>query len=243
MENLTELTQSQMSTLIFKTPPKTLCGCGFDDIHGYRKGVPKCIQCILKDNIDDYKKNRYGFMAQFGIPKRYFDCSFDNFKTDIDDVKKFIEKSKTIDYKFDSSIFIHSTRPGTGKTHLAVSIIRNLCEKGLPYKPKFVSSPFLFLEIKNSFGNTDENENDIIKKYSECGILIVDDIGVEKYSDWANQVWYMIIDSRYSQMRPTIYTSNLSIGDIASKIDPRIASRLASGTVLNIDSQDYRLKK
>jgi DNA replication protein DnaC len=52
----------------------------------------------------------------------------------------------------------------------------------------------------------------------------------------------MIIDERYSMMKPTLYTSNLSIGNIADTLGARIASRLSSGIVLTIEGDDYRLK-
>jgi DNA replication protein DnaC len=60
-------------------------------------------------------------------------------------------------------------------------------------------------------------------------------------SDWAKQIWYIIIDRRYSDMKPTIYTSNLSLGEIAEFYGDRIASRLSAGIVLTIDAKDYRL--
>jgi DNA replication protein DnaC len=206
--------------------------------------VTGCHNCTLKNNSEVFKRNPEKHLKDIGVPLRYTTCSFDNFQYVDDSVKNVLDKCKKIDRDFNSSLFLHSTRPGTGKTHIAVSIIRKLCENGLDYKPKFISSPFLFLEIKSSFNSeNEEKENKIIEKYTHCDFLFVDDIGVEKCSDWANQIWYMIIDSRYSQMKPTFYTSNLSIGEIASKIDPRIASRLASGLVCNLDVADYRLKK
>ena len=203
-----------------------------------------CEKCSLISRVEKFKKEPEVLLKSIGIPQRYLNCSFDNFKCSTEEMKKVYNVCKGIDCNFDSSLFIHSNRPGTGKTHLAVSIIRNICEQGVLNKPKFISSPFLFLEIKNTFNeNNEESEKTVIDKYTSCKYLFVDDIGVEKCSDWANQIWYMIIDSRYSQMKPTVYTSNLSIGEIASKIDPRIASRLASGIVLNLDAPDHRLKK
>lgn len=219
------------------------CGSKENLIYDYGK-IVSCKKCYLNSKTDEFKKNNESILQKIGVPKRYLNCSFENFKCTDESTKSVLSECKKVDNNFNSSMFIHSTRPGTGKTHLAVSIIRSLCESGFINKPKFISSPFLFLEIKSSFNKENEEpENKIIEKYTKCEFLFVDDIGVEKCSDWANQIWYMIIDSRYSQMKPTVYTSNLSIGDIASKIDPRIASRLASGIVCNLDTTDYRLKK
>lgn len=246
MQGIPQYAQSLLNMTEFEEEVKKCPKCkGVEklDINSLGR-VIGCNFCTLKENSEIFKSNPEKHLKDIGVPTRYTSCSFDNFKYVEDSVKTVLDKCKNIDRDYTSSLFLHSTRPGTGKTHIAVSIIRKLCENGLNYKPKFISSPFLFLEIKSSFNSEkEENEKEIIEKYTQCNFLFVDDIGVEKCSDWANQIWYMIIDSRYSQMKPTIYTSNLSIGEIASKIDPRIASRLASGIVLNLDAPDYRLKK
>lgn len=179
-----------------------------------------------------------------GVPKRYLECSFDNFNTKNDPgLNRIVSVARSINRNSTESLFFSSTRSGTGKTHLSVAIARELLLNDLE-GVRFISSPFLFLEIKATFGSNDpkNTEKIIIEKYSSIPFLIVDDIGVEKISEWANQIWYMIVDSRHVKMLPTVYTSNLNIGEIAVKIDTRVASRLSSGLVFDINTSDYRIK-
>lgn len=239
-QSLLSMTESEED--IEEKPKCKKCGAT-EGLTFYYKEITGCNTCKINSRISQFAKDPEGVVKYLGVPTRYASCSFDSFKY-TKETESVYNACKSIDHTFTSSLFIHSTRPGTGKTHLAVSILRELCKNGALKKPIFVSSPFLFLEIKSTFNSENEDsEQKVIEKYTNCEFLFVDDIGVEKCSDWANQIWYMIIDSRYSQMKPTVYTSNLSIGEIASKIDPRIASRLASGIVLNLDAPDYRLKR
>ena len=170
------------------------------------------------------------------------DCSFDSYKISTGEQREAVEELKRISSKFTDCVLINSKKPGTGKTHLAVALMRKLMQEGF-FEIHFISSPFLFLDIKNSFDNKECSESSIIKKYCGYGFLIIDDIGVEKISEWAQQIWYMIIDQRYSEMRPTIFTSNMSLGDIARDLGTRIASRLGGGIVLTIEGQDMRIQK
>lgn len=196
--------------------------------------------CAEKARVERLQKNIKEALSKRGVRARYLDCSFDNYKPKDESSKKASVAMRNVDSTFTGSIFLTSARSGTGKTHLAVATMRNLLWSGFT-DVLFVSSPYLFLEIKNSF-NGDESESKVINKYCNVKFLIIDDIGVEKVSEWAMQIWYMIIDRRYSEMMPTIYTSNLSIGDVAESLGKRIASRLSSGYVLTLDSNDYRLE-
>jgi DNA replication protein DnaC len=231
-----------MESLLNMQTSENRCACG-SDIENFKD--KKCKDCLEKDRIEHLRKTVQSVLSSSGVPKRHLGCSFDNFSTYSDqNLTNALEQCRSIDSKFTDSLFLSSPRPGTGKTHLSVAIMRSLVLNGLS-DVLFISSPFLFLEIKNSFNSQDEHntEKKIIEKYSSHPFLVVDDIGVEKVSEWANQIWYMIIDSRYSKMLPTVYTSNLTVGQIAEKIDPRIASRLSSGIVINLDCKDYRRNK
>lgn len=73
-------------------------------------------------------------------------------------------------------------------------------------------------------------------------LLIVDDLGVERMTDYSFEVWFKLIDERYGNLKPTVFTSNLKLSDLSKRFDDRIASRLADGKVLNIDGKDYRVE-
>ena len=67
---------------------------------------------------------------------------------------------------------------------------------------------------------------------SKAGLLLLDDLGAHKPSEWADERLFSLLDSRYVNLRPSIFTSNLPPGEISGVLGERIASRLADGTVV-----------
>ena len=192
-------------------------------------------------------------MVHRGIPKRYLDASLNDFP------KNFRQQFKT-----DSGSFLCGP-PGTGKTHFMAAKMRDeilkteptegwsttLDEKQKHYSepyasryPLYTSMPELLLKLRGTFKNSSEaDESEIIETYSEVKVLYLDDLGVEKVSDWALQTIYLIIDRRYSEMLRTIISSNLSLDQLADRLDDRITSRIAGMCeVIKMTGKDRRLK-
>lgn len=151
-----------------------------------------------------------------------------------------------------SILFIGKT--GCGKTHLAVAILRELVKRGALYDFKFITAPELLLEIRATFrpaarkyddgGRCEaDTEQDVLDKYSKCEFLILDDLGAEKVSDFTIQSLYLVIDRRNRNLKPTIVTTNLSLEEIETLIDARMASRLADMKVVKLTMPDYRKKR
>jgi DNA replication protein DnaC len=210
-----------------------------------------CVNCWreITSNIDEkHKKNQRrisfrrsteDFLNSFGVPELFSKCNFENYKINDNSQKNAVEYLRK--YKSNESIFLWSDTPGTGKTHLATAWIRKAIRRG--FYCLFVSAPDLLSQLRNSFReNSDNEEREIIEKYCGVPYLVIDDIGAEKTTDYALQSWYIIINERYGRMLPTLYTSNLSLNDIASKLNERISSRLGSGKILKISGKDYRVE-
>lgn len=199
-----------------------------------------CKECVGSMAIQGIRNNIDHHLWMVGITKRFLPCSFDTYKPQNAAQSEALEFLSKLKNDWAEFVFISSKVCGTGKTHLAVSTIRNMVWHGIT-DVEFVSSASIFMKIKNTFSEKSaETETDVIRDYCKKRWLVIDDIGVEKSSDWSLQVWYSIIDRRYQEMLPTIFTSNLSVADIAEKIGPRIASRISSGAVFTIDGNDYR---
>jgi DNA replication protein DnaC len=92
----------------------------------------------------------------------------------------------------------------------------------------FISVPELFQKIKNSFNpEPEQTEQQIIDFYSSVHLLVLDDLGIVKSTDWAYQTLYLIINRRYENLKKTIITSNLSLSELANSLeDDRISSRI-----------------
>ena len=85
-----------------------------------------------------------------------------------------------------------------------------------------------------------ESEDEIISRYSEIPVLVLDDLGAEKVSEFAITTLYIILDRRIRECRKTIITTNLSKEEIDATFGARIASRLGGMENIKINMPDYR---
>ena len=139
---------------------------------------------------------------------------------------------------------------GTGKTHIAVGSLKYFVQQ-LPCRhfqdlylteAIFITVPELLMKIRSCFSLNDCEET-IVNKYSSIPFLVLDDLGVEKTSDWALQTLYIIINTRYSNCFQTVITSNFSVEEIAEKLGDRIASRITGMCdIINLTGKDRRVK-
>ena len=132
---------------------------------------------------------------------------------------------------------------GSGKTHLAISILRQMIENGRWLYVWFIPATDLLLEIKSAFEpDSRMNEADIIDKYVDMDFLVIDDLGAEYLTDWVISTFYRIIDRRFREAVPTLITTNLSNEEIEARFGARIASRISNYTMVRLQGRDYRKK-
>jgi len=125
-------------------------------------------------------------------------------------------------------------RIGSGKTIQAVFMM--LAKQRIDFinacpnrgKSIFITVPELLLEFKAGYStNEGPTEAELVEKYSDIPLLILDDFGVERTTDWSFQLLYIIINRRYENMKMTIFTSNFNLAELAEKLgDDRIPSRI-----------------
>lgn len=140
---------------------------------------------------------------------------------------------------------------GVGKTHLACSIANKLIENGTPIVYGTLIN--LLAELRNSY-DTDNNisEMEIIKLYENVDLLIIDDLGKEKPSEWGLEKLFTIINSRYENNLPVIITTNYNQNSLLERLSlngeietaKSIISRLYEMCYLvKIDDIDHRIQK
>lgn len=180
------------------------------------------------------KKSDYKSVLKFcGLPELYCDCTFDNFEGN----EKLKDRLKELLKTQDSLILRGNT--GSGKTHLAAAIFKEKPD----YSNKFISIPQLLLKIRSSFNGNGETEEEIINKYTEAPLLVLDDLGAEKITEYSITTLYLIIDRRVNECKKTIITTNLSQQEIEEALGSRIASRFAGMVNIKIAMPDYRKKR
>ena len=187
----------------------------------------------LQPFSDDEQVRRSMIWA--GVSKKYAGCTFDNFKGN----QNLIDVLKAMSTTNESIVLIGNT--GCGKTHLAVSMLR---ESGNGYDAVFITVPELLLKIRSCFRDgATESEEEIIGRYAQAKVLILDDLGAEKSTAYSITTLYLIIDRRIQQERRTIITTNLTMEQIEDSLGARIASRLSEMKIIKIGMADYRKKR
>lgn len=132
---------------------------------------------------------------------------------------------------------------GLGKTHLSSSVAKRVIEKG---RDVFYTGAIdLFSQFETQRFKTYTNEpNELIERYFECDLLIIDDLGTEIINQFTVSTLYNLLNDRLSRKKPTIISTNLSKEDIQKKYTDRITSRMfGEYQVLFFMGTDVRAQK
>ncbi|MFH0974304.1 MAG: AFG1/ZapE family ATPase [Spirochaetota bacterium] len=223
------------------------CKCG---------GVPpyyfsengKIIQCTCRDiNLKIQKiKSIY---SKSGIDKKYKWKFINNYEV----LNRITEQVKSAAYDIiqtfpdvKKGLFLWGN-PGTGKTLLSSIILTELVKRHA-VESKFVKiSRTFFNRLKASFNESSPSygEADLIEReYAEVDVLVIDDFGVQRDSDWELETLYNLVDARYEALKFTIFTSNNNpFVSFKDKSQGRILSRIKEMCkIIELSGVDYRDK-
>lgn len=129
---------------------------------------------------------------------------------------------------------------GLGKTHLAQAIAWDWLEQGKTVAYYQVED--LLDKLRGGYRmqemNKESNYERLLNFVLRCSLLVLDDLGVEKETEWSMAKLDQIIDHRYAFGLPTIIMTNLAL----SKLPERIADRLSEGVVVHLKGKSYRTK-
>lgn len=128
---------------------------------------------------------------------------------------------------------------GCGKTHLAAAIANYLLERQVPLM--FVVAPDLLDQLRSAYAPESEvsydRRFDLVRN---APVLMLDDLGTESLTAWAREKLYQLVNHRYNERLPTVFTSNVRI----EQLDGRIASRLhdagIGAVIVELRAGDYR---
>lgn len=107
---------------------------------------------------------------------------------------------------------------GTGKTMLASCLGVDLIRSGFSLRWSNVGD--LLRALRATFNNR-ENEEDVIRRYASPPILVLDDLGKERPTEWAAEQLFAIFNRRYDHGKTTIVTTNYSGADLVRRLTPK----------------------
>jgi DNA replication protein DnaC len=130
---------------------------------------------------------------------------------------------------------------GSGKTHLAAAVSNVLIDKGVPVL--FGTSIGHLENLRSEIDNTQQKT--YLSKMKVTPVLVIDDLGKEKKSEWTQQVLFDVVNYRYEHKLPLIITTNLAsdgnYDDLANYVEGAVYSRLCEMCdTVETKASDYR---
>lgn len=219
------------------TCPKCF-GTGMEPVDG---GVKTC-ECRRKRKAD-------GQLATVRLPKRYADFHFNSYKPQTPSQNAALRTAMSFVKEFpavDRGLLMMGS-VGVGKTHLAVSILKGLTERG--FDCLFYEFSTLLKEIQDSYNpQTESSELSVLSPIYSTEILVLDELGASKPTEWVRDTITNIINSRYNERKFTIFTTNYFDERVDARddlLEDRIGIRARSRLyemckTVGINGEDYR---
>ena len=129
---------------------------------------------------------------------------------------------------------------GTGKTHLAVAVLNELIKrKRVP--SLFVTVPELLDNLRGTYNDPGRNIDEWMDAVKNADFLVLDDLGSERPTEWVRERLFVVINHRYREQLPTLFTSNVGPKDLAAQLGERTASRIiAMCDWISLEGEDFR---
>jgi len=240
-----------------KAVPTSSAAEPFDETDNDQSECPKCFGTGMElvpgrgARICSCRKLRSqsGQFESVRLPKRYDGFHFHNYKpqTPSQEAAFKFATGLTMDYPAVDRGLLLMGSVGVGKTHLAVSILKGLTERG--FSCLFYEFSSLLKEIQDSYNpNTHASELGVLAPVLKADVLVLDELGGSKPTDWVRDTMAHVINTRYNDKKLTIFTTNYTDDrrtDRDEVLEDRIGTRLRSRlyemckTVV-IDGKDYR---
>ncbi|HTM32896.1 MAG TPA: ATP-binding protein [Vicinamibacterales bacterium] len=151
-------------------------------------------------------------MREARVPHRYLRCEMATFEPDTDSQREAYRLARGFVDAFpvvDRGLVLYG-RHGVGKTHLAVGILKAaIRDKGA--RGYFFETRELLRLVRDTYNRSvEETEMDVLAPVLKADLLVLDDLGAERTSDWVQETLGLVVNTRYNERRPTIFTSNLA---------------------------------
>ena len=175
-----------------------------------------------------------------GIPRRYWGLYLDEITPLNDEQKRYISKlMEVLRGKWWSLVVLGTV--GNGKTMLASGAL-SLWNMGHPYGGLYVTQEQLVDECRSAFAEGSKvSERDVLSKYMDTGLLIVDELTVRNWTDYTKNLIQKVFSYRHGQNLRTIPIGNLDVETFKGMFDEHIISRFREGETQIMSAEDMRV--
>lgn len=210
----------------------------------------------IQDEIDRRAREEAYIEAQYremvaaaNIPKKWQRVRFTNSDPTLNEVAFRIARSYAGSFSPESGTLVfYSSGFGCSKTHLAACIANHVLHE-LRRPVIFKKARELLLDIRRTFSNPDKSEADVLDQVLSAALLVLDDVGLDRPSEWVESTYWTVFDRRLECELPMVVTTNYAIdpdGDqdgLADRIGYGAMSRLmgmCNGEFIDMSGQDLR---
>lgn len=200
--------------------------CAWEALHM----APRGSEAYALANAQRQADNAMAAMIAAGITPRFADATFDSYVAESDQQRKALAKCRGYAEQFPSHFragrsLLLTGNVGCGKTHLASAIVRTVvadrCEALI-----IPASDIISIARASMVPGSGYTDRDVVLHLGGLDLLVIDEVGCQKGSDYELGLLHAIIDRRYQAVRPTVLISNLGVDGLKAYIGDRALDRL-----------------
>jgi len=205
-------------------------------------------QRVIKEKAEAAAREIESKVKNSGIPNRFQGKSFENFDAssqkpanNLRKLREYAELVSSEDHGGRSLILLGKV--GTGKTHLGCALLAHTI-RATGQGCHYWTFSQLVREVKGSFSReSGYTEESVYSDFAAPRLLVLDEVGLQNFTDFEQAVAYEAINARYLAEKPTVLITNLQAADLPLCVGERVVDRLreGGGRALDFDWKSYRV--
>lgn len=202
-----------------------------EDVLGVIPGqCPKCVEAQRQVEAQQKAETEFlRMLADAKVPKRFLACELEGYRASagtqqaLEMISDYVDRWPEQVRTGESLLLIGDV--GTGKTHLAVSVVKHVLRTGK--RARYCTVAELLREIRATWkGVGERTESQMLDYFSSVPLLVLDEVGASYGSDNEKVILFDVLNERYERMLPTIVCGNVTKEELIKALDERVIDRL-----------------